>query len=72
MTDNPDAYASAMAALAVLRHLFLDLEEKGMMTPGERDQIISDALAEFVHPQETDHQVRAIAILQEFRRVLSS
>jgi hypothetical protein len=69
MTDTPDEYARAvsMAVRAILHHLFLHLEEKGMVTFAECDQILSDAIADHVHPQETDFEIRAVAILQEMK-----
>jgi len=73
MADAPDGYARgmAMATQAVLRHLFLHLEEKHVVTAPERDQIISDAIADHVHPQETPFESQAVAILQELKRALS-
>jgi hypothetical protein len=72
MAETPDEYARAlgMALRAVVHHLFLHLQEVGVLTPAVCDQIFADAIADHVHPQETDFEQRAVALLQQMKASL--
>ncbi len=71
--DPTDNYARAlsMAMQAILTHLFHDLEEKVLMTAGERNQILSDAIADQTGPPQSPLQARAVAILQEMKNAMN-
>ena len=72
MADAPDRYARglAMAVQSVLTHLFRHLEEKGVMTGPERNQILADAITDHVHAQESEFELQAQAILYNWKRDL--